>query len=267
MRPKKSLSQNFLTNDKAARRIAKSLELREGDTVLEIGAGKGALTKHLLDEAKKVYAVEIDKRLCSYLQQRFGNKKNLKTVNEDILKINFRDLIGPKNFCKVVGNLPYQITSPVLSFLLINKEFISLCVLMVQKEVALRICAHPGNKDWSPLSIAVQLYSDVKILFHLKPSSFFPSPRVDSTVIQIVFLSEPRVHVPDEKLFFKVVQSAFGQRRKMVLNSLAANLDLPKREIEVILNRVGIDPKRRAETLSLDEFANLSSAMCEILLD
>ena len=265
VRPKKSLSQNFLTNDKAARRIVESLDLKKGDTVLEIGAGKGALTKHLLDKAKGVYAVEIDKRLCSYLQRRFGNKKNLKLINKDILKINFRDLIGPGSFCKVVGNLPYQITSPVLSLLLENKESITLCVLMVQKEVALRICASPGNKDWSPLSIAVQLYSDVEILFHLKPGSFFPPPKVDSSVIQIAFLSEPRVRVPDEKLFFKVVRSAFGQRRKMLINSLATNLDLLKKEIEVILNKIDIDPRRRAETLSLNEFATLSSAMNEVL--
>ncbi|MCK4385904.1 MAG: ribosomal RNA small subunit methyltransferase A [candidate division Zixibacteria bacterium] len=265
MRPKRSLSQNFLTNDRAARRIVESLNLKKDDTVLEIGAGKGALTRHLLDKAKKVYAVEVDKRLCSFLQQRFGDKENLKTINKDILKTNFRDLIGPDNFCKVVGNLPYQITSPIFSLLLENKEFIALCVLMVQKEVALRICAVPGNKDWSPLSIAVQFYSDVKILFHLKPASFFPPPQVESSVIKIVFLSEPKVYVPDEKLFFNVVRSAFGQRRKMLLNSLAANLDLPKKEIEVILNKVDIDPQRRAETLSLNEFAKLSSAMCEIL--
>jgi len=265
VRPKKSLSQNFLTNDRAAIRIVESLDLKKDDTVLEIGAGKGALTRYLLEKVDKVLAVEIDKRLCSYLKQRFGNKKNLKIINKDILKTNFRDLIGTESFCKVVGNLPYQITSPLLSLLLENKEFITLCVLMVQKEVALRICASPGNKDWSPLSIAVQLYSDVKNLFHLRPSSFFPPPKVESSVIQIVFLSEPRVYVPDEKLFFWVVRSAFGQRRKMLINSLTANLDLPKKEIEVILNKIDIDPRRRAETLSLNDFARLSSAVNEAL--
>ena len=265
VKPKKSLSQNFLTNEKAAVRIVESLEPKRDDTVLEIGAGKGALTKHLLEKAKKVYAIEIDKQLCSYLQQRFSDKKNLKIINKDILKVNLRDMIGPGSFCKVVGNLPYQIVSPVLSLLLEHRKLVSLCVLMVQKEVALRICASPGNKDWSPLSIAVQLYSDVKILFHLKPSSFFPQPQVSSSVLQIVFLSEPRVSVPDEEFFFCVVRSAFGQRRKMVLNSLSANLDLPKKKIEVIFNKVGIDPHRRAETMNLDEFARLSFAMKKIL--
>jgi len=265
VRPKRSLSQNFLTNDRAARRIVERLELKEDETVLEIGSGRGALTKYLLDKAEKIFAVEIDKQLCSYLEQRFVSKKNLKIINKDILKVNFKDLISPGSFCKVVGNLPYQITSPVLSLLLKNKEFISLCVLMVQKEVALRICASPGDKDWSPLSIAVQLYSDVKILFHLRSSSFFPQPKVISSVIRIVFPSEPKVRVPDEKLFFWVVRSAFGQRRKMVLNSLAANLDLPKRKIEVILDKAGIDPQRRAETLSLNELARFSSSLNEVL--
>lgn len=265
MRPKKRLSQNFLINDKASRKIVESLDLKPEDTVLEIGAGKGALTKHLLEKANQVLAVEIDQSFCVQLKQKFSHPENLQIINEDILKINFQKSIQPNNQCKVVGNLPYRITSPVLSLLLENKKFISLCVLMVQKEVALRLSSVPGSKDWSPLSIAIQLYSDIKILFHLKPSSFFPPPRVDSSVIKITFLSEPKVNVKDQKLFFKVVRSAFGQRRKILLNSLASNLDLPKKEIEVILNRIDIDSQRRAETLSLNEFADLTSEMEKIL--
>ena len=265
VRPKRSLGQNFLSDDSAARRIVESLELREDDVVLEIGAGKGALTSHLLEKADRVLAVEIDVRLCRHLQKRFHSRENLSVINEDILKIDFRDVIKPGTNVKVVGNLPFQITSPVLSLLIKNKETISLCVLMVQKEVALRICALPGNKDWSPLSIAVQLYSETRVLFHLKPESFYPSPKVDSSVIKITFLAGPRVLVPDEELFFKVVRSAFSQRRKMVLNSLAANLDLPKSAIEVILKEAGIDPRLRAEALGLNEFADLASAMREIL--
>lgn len=261
MRPKKSLSQNFLINDKAARRIVESLDSKKDEIVLEIGAGKGALTKHLLEKAKKVLAVEIDKRLCDHLRERFREKENLSVINEDILKINLQDLFQPASVCKVVGNLPYQITSPVLSLLFENRKIITLCVLMVQKEVALRISSVPGAKDWSPLSIAIQLYADVKILFHLKPNSFFPRPKVESSVLKIIFLSEPRVCVEDEKFFFQVVRSAFGQRRKTLSNSLSANLDLPKKEIEVILNKIGIDPQRRAETLSLSEFAGLSMAI------
>jgi 16S rRNA (adenine1518-N6/adenine1519-N6)-dimethyltransferase len=265
LRPKKSLSQNFLVNGQAAREMVEALALNDNDVIMEIGAGQGALTRHLLGKANTVYAVEIDKRLCSYLEQRFRRANNLKIINQDVLKLNLGELIGSGSVCKVAGNLPYQITSPVLSFLLENKQLIALCVLMVQKEVALRICASPGNKDWSPLSITVQLHSDVKILFHLKPGSFFPPPQVDSSVIRIDFLPRPRVLIPNQKLFFKVVRSAFGQRRKMVANSLAANLDLPKGKVEVILGKAGIDPRRRAETLSLKEFAALSSAVEDTL--
>jgi 16S rRNA (adenine1518-N6/adenine1519-N6)-dimethyltransferase len=264
VRFKRSLGQNFLSDDSAAKKIAESLELNRDDTILEIGAGKGALTKHLLEDANRVLAVEIDSRLCRQLRKRFGDKENLSVINEDILKVNLKDLIRPGTECKVVGNLPYQITSPVLSLLLENRGSVRLCVLTVQKEVALRICAAPGTREWSPLSIAVQLYSEARLLFHLRPESFYPSPKVDSSVIRITFLSRPRVPVPDEELFFKVVRSAFAQRRKMVLNSLAANLDLPKSAVEVILNDAGIDHRLRAEALDLKKFADLARAMREI---
>ncbi len=265
VRPKKSLSQNFLINDKAAKRIVDSLNIQVDDTVLEIGAGKGALTKYLLEQAKKVVAVELDKELCQYLKQRFIEKKNLVLINKDILKIDFEDFAGPKIHLKVIGNLPYQITSPLLSLLLENREFILLSVLMVQKEVAKRICAQPASKDWSPLSIATQLYSEVKTLFNLKPTSFFPSPQVESSVIKIIFLRRPKVSIADEDLFFSIVRSAFGQRRKIILNSLAANFNLPKKKMELILSEVKIDPKRRPETLSIQEFADLSKVLGNFL--
>ncbi|UCB51807.1 MAG: ribosomal RNA small subunit methyltransferase A [Candidatus Zixiibacteriota bacterium] len=265
VRPKRSLGQNFLSDDSAAGRIAERLELKKDDTVLEIGAGKGALTRHLVEKANRVLAVEIDARLCRLLRKSFRDVENLSVINEDILKLDFRDVVKPGAKVKAVGNLPYQITSPVLSFLLENKETISLCVLTVQKEMALRICALPGTKDWSPLSIAVQLHSDARVLFHLKPESFYPPPKVDSSVIKITFLGEPRVAMPDEEWFFKVVRCAFSQRRKMVSNSLAGSLDLPKSRIEVILEEVGIDPRKRAEALGLKQFVDLASAMREIL--
>jgi 16S rRNA (adenine1518-N6/adenine1519-N6)-dimethyltransferase len=265
VKPKKSLSQNFLSNDRAAKRIVDSLNIQEGDTVLEIGAGKGALTKYLLEKAKKVIAVELDKELCQYLKQRFLEKNNLVLINQDILKINFENLAGQKGHLKVIGNLPYQITSPLLSLLLENRKFIPLSVLMVQKEVAKRICAQPKSKDWSSLSVMVQLYSEVKTLFNLKPTSFFPRPKVESSVIKIIFFKRPKVFIADENVFFAVVRSAFGQRRKIILNSLSANLSLPKKEMELILNKVKIDPKRRPETLSIQEFANLSKALGNFL--
>lgn len=265
MRPKKRLSQNFLVNDRAARRIVDALSPEKTDVVLEIGSGSGALTRHLLNRAKKVLAIEIDKQLCSNLKEKFANHQNLTIINADILKLDLDSVIKPDHSCKVVGNLPYQITSPILSFLLQNKGLIDLCVLMVQKEFALRLSSAPGSKDWSPLSVAIQLYADVGILFHLKPGSFFPQPRVNSSVVKITFLPHPTVQLEDEKWFLRVVRAAFGQRRKILLNSLAANLSLPKDKIEFILNRVEIDPKRRAETLGLKEFAVLSSALRKLV--
>jgi 16S rRNA (adenine1518-N6/adenine1519-N6)-dimethyltransferase len=265
VRPKKSLSQHFLINHRAARRIVDSLNIQGDDKVLEIGAGKGALTRYLLQQAGKVIAVEIDKELCRYLQQTFADTKNLVLINKDILKVDWGKLTDQEGYFKVIGNLPYQITSPLLSLLLKNRKFIPASMLMVQREAAKRICAQPGGKDWSSLSVAVQLYSEVKTLFNLKPASFFPPPQVESSVIKMTFLQEPRVPVSDEVLFFRVVRSAFGQRRKMILNSLSANLDLPKRELELILGKVNLDPKRRPETISIQEFALLSSALGSLL--
>lgn len=254
-----------MINDRAAKRIVDSLDIQKDDAALEIGAGKGALTKYLLEKAKKVIAVEIDNELCQYLRQRFLEKNNLVLINKDVLKIDLKEFAGQKSLVRVIGNLPYQITSPLLSLLLKNRRFIPISVLMVQKEVAKRICAQPGSKDWSPLSITVQLYSDVKTLFNLKPASFFPRPKVESSVIKIIFLQRPKTIVADENSFFWVVRSAFGQRRKMILNSLSANLNLPKKEMELILNKIKIDPKRRPETLSIQEFANLSKALSNLL--
>jgi len=258
MKPKRSLSQNFLINDFAAKRIVDSLDLKDNEIVFEIGPGKGALTKHLVRQSKKVIGVEIDKNLCRYLKDKFGDNKNLIIINRDILKIRLEDFASKNAQIKIVGNLPYKITSLVLALLLEKKDLIKLCVLMVQKEVAERICAEPGSKDWSSLSVAVQLYSDVKMLFRLKPTSFFPVPKVFSKVIRIVFLKKPRFKIKDEKFFFKVVKASFAQRRKTILNSLSSNLGLEKSVVLSALEKAKIEPKRRAESLSLEEFGELA---------
>jgi 16S rRNA (adenine1518-N6/adenine1519-N6)-dimethyltransferase len=261
VRPKKRLSQNFLVDDDAARRIVDSLDLDWEDVVLEIGAGKGALTGYLLDKAKEIVAVEIDGRLCNYLGRKFRGRDNLRIVHGDILKADFTTLFTPPLKYKVVGNLPYKITSPVLDLLLDQRDRIVLSVLMVQQEVAQRICANPGSRHWSPLSIAIQLHSQAEILFHLKPSSFFPPPRVRSSVIRLAFLSRQRVLIPDEKAFFRIVRAAFALRRKTLLNSLAVNLHLPKPELEPILKKTGIDLLSRAEALTLSQYADLTAAL------
>lgn len=261
IKPKRSLSQNFLINANAAKTIVESLNLRKNETVLEIGPGKGALTKHLIEKSRRVIGVEIDKALCNYLIKRFTLNENLEIVNQDFLKIDFENIIPTDTKIKVIGNLPYQITSPALALLLENRKRIKSAVLMVQKEVAQRICAQPGTKNWSPLSIGIQLYSDPQILFKLKPSSFRPSPKVESAVIRFNFLKKPKVKIKDEGFFFKLVKAAFAQRRKMVLNSVSSSLSLGKDLVLKALEQARIDPKRRAEALSLEELAFFSNVL------
>ena len=261
IKPKKSLSQNFLINNNAAKRIVDSLKLKKNETVLEIGSGKGALTHYLIQKSKRVIGVEIDKILCAFLKRSFPSSKNLEIINRDFLKIDFEKVILPDKRIKVVGNLPYQITSPVLKVLMENRERIKMAVLMVQKEVAQRICGKPGTKSWSPLSIGIQFYSDPQILFRLKPTSFKPSPKVESAVIGLLFLRKPKIKTEDEKFLFIVVRAAFSQRRKMVLNSVSSSLGWRKDLVFKALSRSKIDPRKRAEDLDLGELGSLASNM------
>lgn len=265
IRPKKSLSQNFLVNLHAAERIVDGLNLSPEDAVLEIGAGKGVLTQFLIEKAQKVYAVELDKNLCEFLKQKFPNQKNLELINHDILKVDLRKLVSLPEKIKIIGNLPYQITSPILDWLIEYKELISQAVLMVQKEVAIRMSASPGSKDFSPLSIFVQVYTNPKILFTLKPGSFNPQPKVESTVIAFDFLSQSKVKPEDEKLFFHIVKASFSTRRKTILNCLSSNLKLPKSLVEKILAELKINPQSRAETLEINQYLKLTQTLKELL--
>ena len=258
IRPKKYLSQNFLVNLHAAQRIVDSLDLSPEEAVLEIGSGKGVLTQFLIEKAKKVYAVELDKSLCEILKEKFVHQKNLEIINQDILKVDLKKLVPHSEKINIIGNLPYQITSPILDWLIESKELISKAVLMVQKEVAVRICAGPGSKDFSPLSIFVQVYTIPKILFSLKPGSFTPPPKVESTVIALDFLSQSMVKPEDEKLFFQIVKASFSTRRKIILNCLSSNLKLPKDKVENILSELKINPQSRAETLEIIQYLKLT---------
>lgn len=256
--PRKKFSQHFLINLKAAKMIVDYLDLKSGQRVLEIGPGKGVLTKYLLEKKAKVFGVELDRDLCKYLQEKFRDDENLKVINQDILKFDSKKLAEKEGNLKVIGNLPYQITSPILEYLIQNREVIDLAILTVQKEVAKRICAKPDTSDWSPLSIGVQIFSTPEILFNLKPNSFFPPPKVDSAVIRLEFLEKPRV--PVELPFFTgLVKSLFTQRRKNILNSLSRSLGLNKDKVKAILEEVKIEPQSRAEVLSLEELSNLVS--------
>ena len=260
--PRKRFSQNFLVNLKAAKRIVDYLDLKQNDEVLEIGPGKGVLTRFLLEKTKRVYGVELDKNLCKYLEEKFKDNENLEVINQDILKFNLKKITGEDRL-KVIGNIPYQITTPIFEYLIQNREFIDSAILTVQKEVAKRICAKPGTPDWSPLSIGIQLFSNPEILFTLKPNSFFPPPKVESAVIRVKFLLRPKVDV-EFPFFTDLVKAVFSQRRKTLLNSLSKSLDLNKDELQTILKDAEIDSQRRGETLNLKELGKLAKIISAI---
>jgi len=265
IRPKRSLAQNFLVNLHAAQRIVDSLNLFPDDSVLEIGAGKGVLTQFLIEQAKKVYAVELDKNLGEFLKQKFPNRKNLEIINQDILKVDLKKLVPSSQKIKIIGNLPYQITSPILDWLIGHKELISQAVLMVQKEVAIRMSASPGGKDFSPLSIFVQVYTTPQILFSLKPGSFSPPPKIESTIITLDFSSQNKIKIEDEELFFQIVRASFSSRRKTILNCLSSRLKLPKGMVESILKELKINPQSRAETLEINQYLKLTQELKNII--
>ncbi|MDH4222608.1 MAG: 16S rRNA (adenine(1518)-N(6)/adenine(1519)-N(6))-dimethyltransferase RsmA [candidate division Zixibacteria bacterium] len=260
--PKKWFSQNFLTNLKAAKRIVDYLDLRPGQNVLEIGPGKGVLTKYLLEKKAKVFGVELDRNLCRFLQEEFKEEGNLEIINQDILKFNLKKIAVKGGTLKVIGNIPYKITTPILEYLIQNRELLDFAILTMQKEVAKRICANPGTPDWSPLSIGIQLYSDPEILFMLKPNSFHPPPHVYSAVLRLDFLPEPRERV-EPSFFSNFIKALFSTRRKNLLNSLSKSIDWDKEKVKNLLEKAGIENNRRAETLSLEELARLIRLISE----
>ena len=253
----KNLGQNFLVEESVVSRIAKAAELTPEDTVLEIGPGIGTLTQALAMTGASVVSVELDKRLIPVLQETVGAYENVRVVQGDILKINILETVQAEPF-KVCANLPYYITTPIIMNLLEQKLPIERLVVMVQKEVAERMTASPGGRDYGAISVAMQYYTEPKIAFIVKAGSFLPAPKVDSAVLVCKKRSKPPVDVPDEKVFFKVVAAAFSVRRKMLTNSLKNMGGLTGEEVKAWLDRAGIDGKRRAETLSLEEFASLA---------
>ena len=277
----KNLGQNFLVEESVVNRIAKAAELTPEDTVLEIGPGIGTLTQALAMTGASVLSVELDKRLIPVLQETVGAYKNVRIVQGDILKVNIPEIIaevkadqktagatgkvaeaesGTKqsDTFKVCANLPYYITTPIIMYLLEQKLPLERLVVMVQKEVAERMTAGPGGRDYGAISVAMQYYTEPKIAFIVKAGSFLPAPKVDSAVLVCKRRSTPPVDVPDEKTFFKVVAAAFSVRRKMLNNSLKNMGGLNGEQVKAWLDRAGIDGRRRAETLSLEEFAMLA---------
>lgn len=260
-RHKKSLGQNFLHDKNIINKIVSASELNERTLVIEIGPGEGALTEELLKAAGKVVAVEIDKDLIPILEDRFGRK--VQVINADILKIDLRKLIDNSNggFDKimVIGNLPYYITSPIIMKIMESGVEIDELMFMMQKEVAERIISAPGCKEYGAISVAVQYYSEVEKVMNVSREVFIPKPNVDSCVVRFKIRSKPAVAVKSEKLFFAVVKAGFAQRRKTLLNALSSVWS--KDILREVFTAVEIDSMRRAETLSLQEFASISDAV------
>lgn len=257
--PRKSLGQHYLIDLAYADRIVEAAALTPDDVVLEIGPGPGVLTGRLADRAGRVVAVEIDARQIDLLRTQIAGQPNLSLVHGDILEEKPAQLVardGVTPAYKVVANLPYYITSHVLRHLLESDPPPALCVLMVQKEVALRICAVPG--DLSVLGVSVQFYSEPELLFTVPPAAFRPAPKVESAVVRLVTRPQHAVSGVTPEHFFRTVRAAFGQKRKQLANSLSSGLALPKEEVAAQLRLAGIDPARRAETLSLEEWGAIT---------
>ena len=260
----KSLGQNFLIDDNVIDRILDGARLSKGDKIIEVGPGIGTLTREMGRVADKVVAIEIDKTLIPILKDTLDEFENIEVINQDILKVNVEDLVKEKlngGPVKLVANLPYYITTPIVMKFLEEDIPVTDIVVMVQKEVADRMNANPGTKDYGALSVAVQYYCVTEIVAKAPRHMFIPQPNVDSTVIGLHVREERKYNVDSEDIFFKTVKAAFGQRRKTLLNALGTLGFLNKDEIREVLNEANIDEKRRGETLSIEEFANLSNCV------
>lgn len=260
LRPNKRLGQNFIIDRNIVEKIIKFANLSAADTILEIGAGLGNITTDLAGLVNNVIAVEFDKGLCNLIKKTLSNYKTIEVVCQDILKFDIK-AYAQKNKFKVLGNLPFYITTPVLEYLMKNRDYISGALLMVQKELGERLLAGPGGKVYGAISCYLNYYTRLEFKSVVKRTSFFPQPDVDSVLLHMEILDEPPVAVGDERLFFNIIRTAFNQRRKTLLSSLSHKdiLSLDKGQIKNVLNNAGISPERRPESLSLEEFARISN--------
>ncbi len=264
---KKSLGQNFLIDLNILNRIVDFAELTENSGAIEIGPGIGALTEQIAKRAKKVVAFEIDQRLLPILKETLEPYPHVRVIHEDVLKANVKQVISEEfeegQDLMVVANLPYYVTTPIIMKLLTDQLPIRGIVCMLQKEVADRIAAAPGTKDYGSLSIAIQYYTEAKTVMTVPKTVFIPQPNVDSAVIRLTKRPEPAVDVKNEEFFFTVVRASFAQRRKTIFNNLTSHFakTIEKQNIEKALLAAEIDPKRRGETLSIEEFGKLSDEL------
>ena len=265
IRANKRLGQNFLINESALNSIIEAGVVNKDDLIVEIGPGLGVLTAELCRNAGKVLAIELDRKFIDILKDVLADFDNYSIIHGDIMDLSLSPLLKEHSMkdVKVIANLPYYITTPVIMKLLEEETGFSSLVVMVQKEVAQRITAKPGGKEYGALTVAVNFYANPSIVADVPASSFLPQPKVDSSVIKIDIRSEPPVKVADKKQFFKVVRASFSQRRKTLLNSLfnSSLFGIDKETLKGILNSIGIDENRRPETLSIEEFANIAEKL------
>lgn len=261
----KALGQNFLINPSVCPRMAEMCGIDENTGVIEVGPGIGVLTKELALRAKKVVSIELDDRLPAVLRETLAEFDNVEIVEGDVLKTDLHKLIEEKfKGMKVVvcANLPYYITSPVIMYLLESKLPIEAVTVMIQKEVADRLCAEAGSRNAGAITVSVNYFAKAKKLFDVSRGSFMPAPNVDSAVIRLDVKKEPDIYVSDEKKFFRMVKAAFGMRRKTTLNAISAGMGIPKADVERALLESGLDVNIRAEKMTMEELA----ALCENLI-
>lgn len=265
----KKFGQNFLIDSNVLESIIRGAEITKDDFVLEIGPGIGTMTQYLCESARQVVAVEIDKMLIPILEDTLSEYDNVEVINQDVLKVDIKSLAEEKNNgkpIKVVANLPYYITTPIIMGLFESGVPIDSITIMVQKEVADRMQTGPGSKDYGALSLAVQFYATAKVILNVSATCFMPRPNVDSAVIKLTRHKEPTVNVADEKLMFKIIRASFNQRRKTLVNGLknSPELSFSKEQIVKAIEKIGKPETIRGEALTLEEFAELANAFTEL---
>lgn len=259
IKPKKSLGQIFLTDKNLQNKIIEACGFELRDIVLEIGGGRGELTQLISPRVAAVFALEIDSGLCEILRDKFEESPNIKIINQNILKLDFKKYFRRiRQKIKVVGNIPYYITTPIIEYLLKVRDKIDIIFITVQKEFAKRVTASPGSKDYGALSCFLQYYTEPKIMFNINKTCFYPAPKVDSCLLRLKVKQNTGLNKCQERLVFKIIRAAFGKRRKTLRNSLKGTISVNK--LNKFFKKFGIDPDIRPERLTLHQFINLAKA-------